>query len=158
MKQLKSFGYALRGIGKAICTEAHLRFHLVAAVYVLAFANFYRFSPAQTVILYVLIGLVIAAELMNTAVENICDLVTREQHPLIRAAKDMAAGAVLALSAAAAATACLFFLDFKVIGDICAWFAARPLCVAGLILSAAAAVIFVWQGPSGIKRLLTKNK
>ncbi|MEE0958292.1 MAG: diacylglycerol kinase family protein [Ruminococcus sp.] len=158
MKQLKSFGYALRGIGTAVCTEAHLRFHLVAAVYVLVFACFYHFSPAQTAILYMLIGLVIAAELINTALENICDLVTREQHPLIRAAKDMAAGAVLAISVAAAAVACVFFLDFKVIGEIFTYFAAHPLSLAGLAVSAATAVIFVWKGPSGIKRLLTKNK
>lgn len=157
MKQLKSFGYALRGIGAAVCTEAHLRFHIVAAVYVLVFSGFYRFSPAQTAVLYLLIGLVIAFELINTALENICDLVTREKHPLIKAAKDMAAGAVLALAVTAAAVACIFFIDFKVIGEIFSYFTAHILSLVLLILSAVVSVVFVWQGPLGIKKLFTRK-
>ena len=156
-KQLKSFKFALCGIGRAICTEGHMRFHLVAAFYVLMFSAFYRFSAAQTAILILLISLVIAAELVNTAIENVCDLVTKEQNPYIKAAKDMAAGAVLALSIGAAAVACVFFIDFKVIPKIFSFFAERPALLILLILSAAASVIFVWLGPAGIKNRFSRK-
>ena len=156
-KQLKSFGCAIKGFFGAVCSEGHLRFHLVAAVYVLAFASFYNFTAAQWAVLIILIALVIAAELVNTAIENVCDLVTKEQNPYIKAAKDMAAGAVLALSIGAAAVACVFFIDFNVIPKIFSFFAERPALLILLILSAAASVIFVWLGPAGIKNRFSRK-
>ena len=134
-----------------------MRFHLVAAFYVLLFSAFYRFSAAQTAILILLISLVIAAELVNTAIENVCDLVTKEQNPYIKAAKDMAAGAVLALSIGAAAVACVFFIDFNVIPKIFSFFAERLALLILLILSAAASVIFVWLGPAEIKNRFSRK-
>ena len=158
-KQLKSFKFALSGIARAVCTEGHLRFHLVAAVYVLVFSAFYSFAAAQIAVLIMLIALVITAELINTALENICDLITNEQNQFIKNAKDMAAGAVLALSVGAAVIACIFFLDFAVILNIFTFFAERPLLLALLIISAIISVIFVWLGPYGIRdRLFRKRK
>lgn len=157
-KQIFSFGWAFRGFWSAVCEEPHLRFHIVAGLYVLAFSFFYHFSAAQWATLILLIALVIATELINTAVERVCNAVTRERHPLIQIAKDAAAGAVLIAAIAAVAIAAIYFLDFAVIGSILGFFAARPLYIALLVLSAAAAVIFVWLGPTGIKNKLTKKK
>ncbi|HCA05416.1 MAG TPA: diacylglycerol kinase [Ruminococcaceae bacterium] len=157
-KQLKSFGYAFGGIARAICTEAHMRFHLVAAFYVLIFSLFYNFSAAQYAVLLILIALIIAAELLNTAIENVCDLVTSEQNSHVKIAKDMAAGAVLVLSIAAAVIACVFFINLKVIAEIFGFFASNPLLLALLIISAVAAVIFVWLGPDGIRNKLFRKR
>ena len=157
-KQLKSFGHAFCGVGHAICTEGHMRFHLAAAFYVLLFSTFYGFSLGQWAVLIVLIALIIAAELFNTAIENVCDLVTTKQNPLVKAAKDMAAGAVLVLSAGAAVIACVFFIDLEKIGSIIKFFAENPLLLALLIISAVASVIFVWLGPLGIKNKLFRKR
>ncbi len=157
-KQLKSFKSAFCGIARAVCTEAHLRFHIVAALYVLVFSAFYSFTAAQTAVLIVLIALIIAAELVNTAIENVCDLVTKEQNPYIKNAKDMAAGAVLALSAGAAVIACVFFLDFGVIAKIFTFFSERPLLLVLLLASAVVSVAFVKLGPYGIRDKLFRKR
>ena len=86
---------AFRGVWDAILDEAHLRFHLVAAFYVLLFSPFFELSAAQYAVLVLLIAAVLSAELFNTAIENVCDAMTHEKHENIRLAKDIAAGAVL---------------------------------------------------------------
>ena len=145
-KQLKSFGYAIRGFVGAVCDEGHLRFHLVAAVYVLVFSLFYHFSAAQTAALVVLIASVIAAELFNTALENVCDAITKEQNEYIKRAKDISAGAVLVLSVAAVIVAVIFFWDIEVIKSIFAYFAANIHMLIILIISAVLATLFVIFG------------
>lgn len=157
-KQIFSFGWAFRGFWSAVCEEPHLRFHIVAGLYVLAFSFFYDFSAAQWATLIILIALVIATELINTAIERVCNAVTRERNPLIQIAKDAAAGAVLISALAAAVIAVIYFMDFSVLGKIPGFFAANPLYIALLLVSAAASVIFVWLGPTGIKNKLTKRK
>ena len=145
-KQLKSFGYAIRGFVGAVCDEGHLRFHLVAAVYVLVFSLFYHFSAAQTAVLVILIASVIAAELFNTAIENVCDAITKEQNEYIKRAKDISAGAVLVLSVAAVIVAVIFFWDIEVIKSIFAYFAANIHMLIILIISAVLATLFVIFG------------
>ena len=145
-KQLKSFGFAIRGFVGAVCGEGHLRFHLVAAVYVLVFSLFYHFSAAQTAALVVLIASVIAAELFNTAIENVCDAITKEQNEYIKRAKDISAGAVLVLSVAAVIVAVIFFWDIEVIKSIFAYFAANIHMLIILIISAVLATLFVIFG------------
>lgn len=145
-KQLKSFGYAIRGFVGAVCDEGHLRFHLVAAVYVLVFSLFYHFSAAQTAALVILIASVIAAELFNTAIEKACDAITKEQNEYIKRAKDISAGAVLVLSVAAVIVAVIFFWDIEVIKSIFAYFAANIHMLIILIISAVLATLFVIFG------------
>ena len=150
-KQLKSFGFAIRGFVGAVCDEGHLRFHLVAAVYVLVFSLFYHFSAVQTAVLVVLIALVIAAELFNTAIEKACDAITKEQNEHIKRAKDISAGAVLVLSVAAVIVAVIFFWDIEVIKSIFAYFAANIHMLIILIISAVLSTLFVIFG-SGRKK------
>ncbi len=145
-KQLKSFGYAIRGFVGAVCDEGHLRFHLVAAVYVLVFSLFYHFSAVQTAVLVILIALVIAAELFNTAIEKACDAITKEQNEHIKRAKDISAGAVLVLSVAAVVVAVIFFWDIEVIKSIFAYFAANIHMLIILIISAVLSTLFVIFG------------
>lgn len=150
-KQLKSFGFAIRGFVGAVCDEGHLRFHLVAAVYVLVFSLFYHFSVVQTAVLVILIALVIAAELFNTAIEKACDAITKEQNEHIKRAKDISAGAVLVLSVAAVIVAVIFFWDIEVIKSIFAYFAANIHMLIILIISAVLSTLFVIFG-SGRKK------
>ncbi len=157
-KQIRSFKYALNGIWNTVKSESHMRFHMVAGFYVLIFSLFYNFTSAQMALLIILIASVMAAEITNTCIEELCNLTADRYEPLVKAAKDAAAGAVLVLSVAAVAVAVIFFVDFEVIGRIFAFFACRPVLIAFLGVSAAVSVVFVWLGPVGIKEKLLRLK
>ena len=156
-KQLKSFGCAIKGFFGAVCSEGHLRFHLVAAVYVLVFSSFYNFTAAQWAVLIILSAVVIAAELVNTAIEDTCDAVTTEQNEHIRRAKDMAAGAVLVLSIAAAAIAVIFFWNLEVIKNIFVYFSQNTPMLILLIISAVVSVLFIAISPAKIIKKFKKD-
>jgi diacylglycerol kinase (ATP) len=94
-KFIKSLGCAVAGIIEAIETQRHMRFHIVAAFSVLGLGLYLRVNSRELIFLFFAITLVIMAEMFNTAIEATVDLVTGEIHPLARAAKNVAAGAVL---------------------------------------------------------------
>ena len=135
---------AFRGVWDAILDEAHLRFHLVAAFYVLLFSPFFPLSAAQYAVLILLIAAVLAAELFNTAIENVCDAMTHEKNENIRLAKAIAAGAVLILAIGAVAVAVLFFWNADGWLRALAFFRGRPWLAVPLAVSAVLAVLFVW--------------
>lgn len=109
-RQLKSFKNAFKGIAAAFITEGHMRFHFVAAFFVLLFAYISEMDTSQWAILILTIGAVFSAELVNTAIEQVCDLYSTEHNPLIGKIKDIAAGAVLVLAIAAAGVAVFMFI------------------------------------------------
>ena len=90
-----SFRYAGRGIWYGIRHERNFRIHLVASVYVLALALWVGLTREGWAALLLVISYVLSRELMNTAVEALVDLTTKQQHPLAAIAKDTAAGGVL---------------------------------------------------------------
>lgn len=130
-----------------------MRFEMMAGFYVLVFSAFYPFSAGQRALLVLLIGAVLAAELLNTAVERVCDRITTAQDAAIRFIKDVAAGAVLLLSIAATAIGVIFFWDLDVIRQIFCRFAACPWMCVLLILSLAVWVLFVAVGPCRLRRM-----
>lgn len=155
-KQILSFKCAFRGIWYTVKSESHMRFHMVAGFYVLLFSLFYNFSAAQTALLIILIALIMFAEIVNTCIEELCNLISDRYEPIIRIAKDTAAGAVLVLSIAAAVVAVVFFLDFDVLYGIFLFFCANPVLLVLLVISAVLSVVFVKLGPVGIKEKLSK--
>lgn len=72
-----------------------MRIHFIAAVIVLLVALFLRITPIEFALLALSILAVLCAELLNTAIEAVVDLVSPDYHPLAKIAKDAAAGAVL---------------------------------------------------------------
>lgn len=90
-----SFGYAYEGIVYTVATQRNMRFHICAAVATIIAMAVLGLSVKECMWLLLAITLVMAAELMNTALEKAVDLSTDEVHPLAKAAKDAAAGAVL---------------------------------------------------------------
>ena len=109
---LQSFRFAGRGIRHALRRERNLRIHFSLAAYIFYFAvRYYHFSRTEYALLAVVMGLVIACELLNTAVENAVDLGTSVYHPLAGIAKDTAAGAVLVSSVTAVAVGVLLLWD-----------------------------------------------
>jgi len=100
-RERSAFGYALQGLWQALKQEAHLRFHAFATLGVLSVAVALPLNRADWALLTVAIGSVWAAELVNTAVERLTDLVSPDYHPLAGQAKDVAAAAVLVTAIAA---------------------------------------------------------
>ena len=99
---LEGVNCAIEGILWAARTQRHMRYHLGAAIAVLLAALFYRVSALELILLSLAIIIVLFAELVNTALEVIVDMVSPDYHPLARRAKDVAAGSVLVASIAAA--------------------------------------------------------
>jgi len=162
IKQLLSFKSAFKGVWYTIKSESHMRFHMVAGFYVLLFSLFYSFSVTQTALLVFLIASVMIAEIVNTCLEELCNLVADRYEPIVKIVKDMAAGAVLVLSIASAIIAIMFFWNVPVIMQILSYFAKNIFMLALLIISAVISVTFIALGPTGIKtvflRLKFKNK
>jgi len=101
---------AWRGIVYTWKTQGHLQFHVVAGIMVLAAAWLGKLSKWEWVILVFAIGSVIIAEIINTAVEIVVDLVQPSFHPLAGMAKDVAAGAVLVAAIQAVIVGAIVFL------------------------------------------------
>ena len=105
----RSFGYAFRGVGMMIRTQANARIHAVATLFAVGGGFWFGISRGEWCAVISAIGLVWMAEGLNTALEAVVDLVSPEQHPLAGQAKDVAAGAVLCAAFAAFAIGVLIF-------------------------------------------------
>lgn len=94
-KFLRSFNYAVAGIIHSLKTQRNMRIHFTAALFVLGLGLYLRVDSRDMLFVFFAIAFVIIAEMINTAIEAVIDLYTQNYHPLARAAKDIAAGAVL---------------------------------------------------------------
>ena len=111
---LRSFVYAGRGIWFCIRHERNFRIHMVAAAYVLIFAPYFSLTRGEWAALLAIIGLVTAAEAVNTAVEQTVNLAAPRRRMRARVAKDVAAGAVLLCAVAAAAAGVFLFARWEI--------------------------------------------
>ncbi|HAA08257.1 MAG: diacylglycerol kinase family protein [Syntrophomonadaceae bacterium] len=92
----KSFNYAIAGILYALTRERNMRIHVLAACAAVALGLYVDLSRMEWGLLTITITLVIVIEMVNTAVEKTVDMMTGgKYHPLAKAAKNVAAGAVL---------------------------------------------------------------
>lgn len=105
-----SFRDAGRGIAACLKTERNMRVHLVAAAAVVVAAACLGVSWGEWACLLLAMGMVTAAEAMNTAVERLCDFIEEGHNPRIGIIKDIAAGAVLLAAVFAAAVGIVVFL------------------------------------------------
>jgi diacylglycerol kinase (ATP) len=108
---LSSFNWAFDGIVHALRSERNMQIHFAIAAAVLGAAMFFALSRLEVVALLVAISFVLITEMINTAVENVIDLITTENDPRAKVAKDVSAGAVLLAAANAIAVAYLVFYD-----------------------------------------------
>ena len=120
-----------------------MRFHTVAALYVLVFARFFDFSKEDYMLLLLTIGGVMSAELFNTSIENLCDKVSKEFHPLIKSAKDCAAGAVLILAIFAAVIGMILFWNINGILSMYNFYITHPVNLSLLIISAVLSILYI---------------
>lgn len=106
----KSFGYAFEGIFTGIRKERNMKIHCFVMICVIVSGCLFRISTLEWCICFILFGLILSLELVNTAVEAVVDLVTEEKKPLAKIAKDTAAGAVLIAAIMAAAAGLVIFI------------------------------------------------
>lgn len=99
-----SFNDAAGGLVRAARSQRNIRIHFLFAAVAVAAAALLRIGRTDFVLLVLAIALVLVAELVNSAIEGLVDLVAEHYHPLAKSAKDTAAAAVLV--AAGAALAC----------------------------------------------------
>lgn len=108
---IDSFNYAINGLITAVGTERNMKIHYAVAIFVLISSLFFDLSRVEYILLLTTISLVIIAELINTAIEKVVDMITEEYHPIAKIAKDIAAGAVLIAAVNSVAIGYLLFFD-----------------------------------------------
>lgn len=112
--QLRSFKYAFRGLWWLIREEPNAWIHLTVTIVLIPVCFWLRLSRIDWTLIVICIGLVLAMELVNSAIERMADKISPERDPDIGKIKDLSAGAVL-ISAIAAAIVALIILVPKFI-------------------------------------------
>ena len=105
----RSFLYAWQGLRSCMLSEPNFRIHILSSVLVVIAGFFFGISTFEWLLVLLCIGFVIGMEMLNTALEKLCDVVHREYHPCIRKTKDIAAGAVLVSAIIAAIAGIIIF-------------------------------------------------
>lgn len=94
MKILKSFQYAFNGFKICLSSEINFRIHVVAAIAAAAAGIWLHISNYEWLALLLCFALMISLEMLNTAIETLCNFITMSHHTKIEKIKDVAAGAV----------------------------------------------------------------
>ena len=140
----ESFLYAGRGLRLCITGERNFRVHMTAAFYVTAAAVMGHVTSTEAAVLCLCFGLTMGAELMNTAVERLCDKTARGYDRMVRDAKDIAAAAVFVCAAACVAVGVCIFLMHGVLAAALRFLAARLWLAMVFLVTVPAAVWFVF--------------
>lgn len=144
-KLLQGFCWAGKGIYLAVKTQRNLRIHLVAVFVIAAFNAMAGFSSLHWILELLCCMLVISLELLNTALEAVCDALSPSYHPGIGFAKDAAAGAVLVSAVGSVVVALIvFFSDERYRENVVNMFRGYPVLWAGLALFVLLAAGFVF--------------
>lgn len=109
-KRIKSFGFAFNGLRILFHEEHNSRIHFFASVLVVIAALLFKLNTYEWIAIIFSIGMVVTAEIINTAVENIADFLTTEQNNHIKKIKDLAAVAVLVSALTALTIGLIIFL------------------------------------------------
>ncbi|MCF3109358.1 diacylglycerol kinase family protein [Niabella sp. CC-SYL272] len=109
-KLLRSFGYAVRGIKTAFRFEQNFRIHAVATLLAVLLAFVFRITVYEWLVIILCISVVTGAELINTSIEKICDLVHPQTDSRVQYIKDISAAAVLLTAAGALIAGLLIFV------------------------------------------------
>lgn len=141
----KSFKDAARGLKTVTRHERNFRIHIVMMLYVVFFSVIGRAEKSDVACFVLCFGIMLAAELINTALELLCDEVTEQYSERIRDVKDIAAGAVLVSAIASVVVGLMTFLSPAVFANVMTCFAENLWILAAFILSLPLAVLFIFR-------------
>lgn len=150
MKSLiKSFGYAFSGIFEALRYERNMRIHFVCMIYMYSFLfvyDFFEITRTQLAVIFLANMAVVAAELINTAVERTVDLASEEYTENGKVAKDTAAGAVLVCAIFAVATGIAILGQPEAFSQMFLYYRENPVMFVVFILSIIPTTVFIFKG------------
>jgi len=117
---LKSFGYSLDGLKYAYKYEQSMLIHVIVTIAVIIVNIILKVTAVEWLITFIAIGMVLASELINTAIEAVVDLVTLEIHPLAKIAKDCGSAATFVLAMMAAVIGLIVYIPYivNIIGEL----------------------------------------
>ena len=144
-KLRQSFHYAACGLRACMKTERNFRIHMTAAVYVACAAAMAGLDAVRCAVLCVCFALMMGAELMNTAIERLCDRQATGYDNLVREAKDIAAAAVFLCALFCVVVGVLFFVIEGALFSVLDFLRARYWAIGVLLVSLPAAVWFVFH-------------
>ena len=110
-KLINSFRYAIEGFISSFKTERNMKIHILAMIVVVLLGLYFKLNLVEWCFITIVISLVIGAELFNTAIETIVDMVSPEKNPKAKLAKDISAAAVLALTIGAVVIGTIIFIS-----------------------------------------------
>lgn len=109
-KRIKSFEYATKGLIYSVRTQHNIWIHLSATALLIWGGFHYNLNRTEWCLVVLCIGLVLSAEIINSSIESLTDMVSPEYDKFAGKVKDMSAGAVLVAAIAAAIIGCLIFV------------------------------------------------
>ncbi len=113
-KEIKSLGnsfkYAFEGIFSSFKSERNMKIHVFMMILVIVFGFVLEISFMEWIICIILFGIVIGAELFNTAIETVVNMISLEKSPQAKLAKDISAGAVLCVAIASFVIGLMIFV------------------------------------------------
>lgn len=107
---IKSFGWALNGLKDCILHEKNFRIQYIVALCVSVAGFVFSIPPIEWMIILLSFAIVLCFEIINSAIEKLCDLVMPEHHAVIKKVKDMSASAVLLAAIISFIIGCIIFL------------------------------------------------
>ena len=107
---VNSFGYAFQGIWSSFKSERNMKIHVFIMILVVLLGIFLHISVTEWMICVILFALVIGAELFNTAIEAVVDMISLEKSSQAKLAKDVSAGAVLVFAIASIIVGLIIFV------------------------------------------------
>ncbi|MDR2956814.1 MAG: rRNA maturation RNase YbeY [Coriobacteriales bacterium] len=108
---IQAFRWAIEGILATVKTQRNMQIHLVVAAVAIIAGVIFSLGIAEWAIIIICIALVLVAEMLNTAIEQIVDLASPDIHPKAKLAKDIGAGIVLIAALAAVAAGLFVYVD-----------------------------------------------
>ena len=110
MRVFKSFSFAFQGLKDCIINEKNFRIQYVITLLVICLGIFFSLNAIEWMILLICFALVLSFEIINSAIEKLCDMVCPSIHPVIKKVKDMCAAAVLVSAIISFIVGCIIFM------------------------------------------------
>lgn len=109
---LDSFKYSFEGLAYAYLNEQSMFLHFIASGLVILMGLYFKITITEWILTFVMIGIVMGTELLNTAIEAVVDLVSPEKHYLAKIAKDTASASVFIYSLIAAIVGLMVYVPY----------------------------------------------
>ena len=111
MRFLRSVSYAISGMKNCLLTEKNFRIQFLIGLIIILAGIYFQISKLEWVSILLCISLVLSLEMINSAIEGICNFISPSYHDSIKRIKDITAGAVLLASILSVIIGCIIFIS-----------------------------------------------